>query len=284
MTKEISHGLKSGFLAHALPSVGTGRIHSLFANSFNAQFGSQLIHFGKAREGISSFGLTMEEGVVEEMLASLQVDDRVSVRFNRLTVYTRQTIWQVQLDRLTEADCRVLELPMLAPAVWEKASGKLEQMPLQQKSGIGEESENLTLLQQFLEKPFEEEAFQRDFMKHFIGRGIGLTPSGDDMLMGFVMLCQAFGQYPEWQKLLEQVLQERSTTAVSEAYYQALQAGYASSQFVALLRSFQSPDLSGWDEAVDSILRYGHTSGWDTLVGVDLFVKKQLREVTEHSK
>src|SRR5699024_9730568 len=107
-----------------------------------------------------------------------------------------------------------------------------------------------------------------------IGRGIGLTPSGDDMLMGIMMAYQSFWPEGRWVNTLAKQLEVSRTTDVSTAYYRTLAEGYTSSYFVEFMQDLKGQDLKKWRERIRRISQYGHTSGWDTLYGIYLFFKK----------
>lgn len=102
-----------------------------------------------------------------------------------------------------------------------------------------------------------------------IGRGPGLTPSGDDMLMG--MLAVLFASRHASQLLSRGFLPPAdqlmlSTTSVSCSYLNSARRGEFSSPVLRVLRSLQT----GRDPqpAIQRLLSVGHTSGADTLVGM----------------
>lgn len=282
MMKTVTHGLKSGFLAHALSSVGMGQIHSVFQNSFNAKIGDQLIHFGKTPDGVSSFGVALEERTLMEMKASIKLEDRVKVGADSMTIYSRTAIWRLQLDLFREADCRLPQQMRLAEDPLSEALLRLDAMRLEEHTGVIGSERDRQLLQDFLVAEPEDRDFQPGFIKHFIGRGIGLTPSGDDFLLGYAMMCRVTGHFTSWLALLDEGMLETNTTDVSRSYYQALVQGFASSQFIGLLEVLRDPQLQGWEKAVEKILQYGHTSGWDTLLGIRLFLQKLKKEYTDN--
>lgn len=282
MMKTISHGLKSGFLAHALSSGGMGQIHSIFQNSFNAVLGNQLIHFGKSLEGVSSFGVALEEGQLLDLKRSLQLEDRIKMGADSITIYTRSTIWRLRLDTFQEADCWVREGEELDEAVLSNALERLEAMGLEEHTGVIGDERDRQLLRRFLEVDSGDADFHHPFVAHFIGRGIGLTPSGDDFLLGYAMMCRFTGQFRSWLAILDEEMEGASTTDVSRSYYQALVQGFASSQFVDFLRALRNPQSGDLDKAIEKILQYGHTSGWDTLLGITLFLRKLKKETSKN--
>lgn len=91
------------------------------------------------------------------------------------------------------------------------------------------------------------------------------------------MMNQSLGFNGDWKNILMDQLEKIKTTEVSMAYYKALSEGYTSSFFVDFLQAIKEENLTNWDELIDQISKYGHTSGWDTLYGIQLFLKKWIK-------
>ena len=97
--------------------------------------------------------------------------------------------------------------------------------------------------------------------KTIIGRGIGLTPTGDDVLMGTIFALHVLG----WERDMMQIIGEQaagSTTSLSAAFLQAAVAGEATEPWHNL--------LAGKAKALENLLSVGATSGKDAWIG---FVK-----------
>lgn len=110
-----------------------------------------------------------------------------------------------------------------------------------------------------------------------VGLGPGLTPSGDDVLAGYLLGCRAFGlPVPALAGL-------HRTTALSAALLRYAAAGQCIPQLAALVAAL------GGDQPLDPtpLLRVGHTSGAALACGV-LHASGQLRRawspVTDHSR
>ena len=110
-------------------------------------------------------------------------------------------------------------------------------------------------------------------ISYLIGRGDGLTPSGDDILLGYTMVRQVFIPIDSFIDLLFQELKKTNTTAISQAYYDGLFAGYVNSLFHTLLSLIDSDSNEVIKNLISLITRYGHTSGYDTLYGCYLGLK-----------
>jgi hypothetical protein len=86
-----------------------------------------------------------------------------------------------------------------------------------------------------------------------LGRGPGLTPSGDDVLAGYLLGCRAFGlAVPSLAGL-------HRTTALSSALLEYAAAGLCVPEVARLVAALGADAVLS--DAVDALLRIGHTSG-----------------------
>ena len=90
------------------------------------------------------------------------------------------------------------------------------------------------------------------------GLGNGLTPSGDDILMGVLYGLWVWYPNREWVNLIAAAAIPRTTT-LSAAYLSAAAEGEATIHWHDL--------VNGRADAVDQILSIGHTSGQDAWAG-----------------
>jgi len=105
-----------------------------------------------------------------------------------------------------------------------------------------------------------------------IGRGRGLTPSGDDILLGYgagLLALDPSGAGLRFLDILESCLHGQ-TTDISLAYCKGLAAGYVNENMKLLLRGFWNNDRENTGRWLASVRELGHTSGCDTLFGLGL--------------
>lgn len=108
-----------------------------------------------------------------------------------------------------------------------------------------------------------------------IGLGIGLTPSGDDLLIGYMagLWCSAYGK-PERLKFLsafsETVVRlSNRTNDISRTYLYHAARGYVSSRLFNLANAICSKsDLQKVRDCTQSAMQVGHTSGMETVTGL----------------
>lgn len=116
---------------------------------------------------------------------------------------------------------------------------------------------------------------------HLIGRGKGLTPSGDDLLIGYTMIRKAFIGRDYFEEILRQGVETQSTTDISEAFYGGVLNGYVSSLFISLILAVQQKTYEEAKTLIDRIVHYGHTSGYDTLFGFYLGLQSLINDAKD---
>lgn len=98
----------------------------------------------------------------------------------------------------------------------------------------------------------------RPVVKALGGLGGGLTPAGDDVLMGLLFAFWVWAPQSEWIQAVVDWAAPR-TTSLSAAYLQAAGNGEATIHWHDI--------VAGQPGAVDRLLAIGHTSGKDAWVG-----------------
>jgi hypothetical protein len=115
----------------------------------------------------------------------------------------------------------------------------------------------------------EDRAALAAFAERLAGLGPGLTPSGDDVLMGLIHAI--FVRYPveraaEASRVVDRAAVGR-TTSLSAAWLNAAAAGEAGHLWHRMVRSASAGEDGGLRGAIRTILATGHTSGADALAG-----------------
>lgn len=104
------------------------------------------------------------------------------------------------------------------------------------------------------------------FVEFLVGRGPGLTPSGDDFLVGMKAVLpawQAFGEALRQRGLLSGV-----TTTVSQAYFRHALAGQFDRNLVLMAVAMNQQRRKAVRHVFQRIAAHGHSSGVDMLSGV----------------
>lgn len=106
-------------------------------------------------------------------------------------------------------------------------------------------------------------------VRHLLGAGDGLTPSGDDVLCAVLLVLGGLGDEAALTVLGETVQKQWAhTTSLSASLLAAARSRYAVPQVAALVRSSLGGNLAGVSESLASTLTIGHSSGRDLVAGV----------------
>ncbi len=277
---------------HILGEKATGSVHSVFNRSFNLIFGNDLIHIGAAENGMAPFGIGIG-----------QMDAQMLIK---KAVPGQPVVWHGKSKTLHFSGGEILSLQSASsadhflPAVTFEQStlrnnfrylaDKLYDVPWQ--TGIAAtDAEKKRIIDELTtrmpaetESPVIKELRQlqvfinggcqdaEPVFDYWIGRGAGLTPSGDDILTG---VCAAFAALipdrPHWIEALASYLKqygEKRTTAVSVAYLSYAAGNQFHSHLIQLMESLLQPDQQQIALALEEMKKMGHTSGTDTMIGV----------------
>jgi hypothetical protein len=107
-----------------------------------------------------------------------------------------------------------------------------------------------------------------------LGLGEGLTPSGDDLLVGLLAVLHAAGRAkallppPVRRRFLRDVMD--GTSDLSAEFLRSAVHGDFSEPVVLLVRSLFAPVPREWRSRARALAAVGHSSGVDAMVGMIL--------------
>jgi len=112
---------------------------------------------------------------------------------------------------------------------------------------------------------------------YFVGRGSGLTPSGDDILTGISLALYRYHDawrtpedYYGWMVEVLQLMKER-TTRLSQALFSASMKGLADERLISSLDALMNN--KSIKEIVQPVSTWGSSSGFDSLAGALLLIE-----------
>lgn len=153
-----------------------------------------------------------------------------------------------------------------------------------------EKKEEVEELYRGCSKP-EEEA--EKVIKGWIGRGRGLTPSGDDFLIGLLYMDRLFSivETPFLQGLVT-LINCQYTTDISGHYYHCALEGYFNMALVELVDAMIQKDSSKMKICLGRIRMMGFTSGCDMMLGMaagvgfikDKFYRHNIKTLHYHKR
>ncbi len=108
-----------------------------------------------------------------------------------------------------------------------------------------------------------------DMASQLIGLGEGLTPSGDDLLVGFLAVIHltqqatTLLQAPIWLDPLV-----AHTTDLNAAFLRCALTGHFSEPMVRLIHALYDGPPRAWQSRATDLAQVGHSSGVDAMVGI----------------
>ncbi len=251
-----------------------GKVHSKFNQGLNVQFDDFLLYVGCTGTPLSVLGLNVDEGQIKNILNSVKSEDMVVNKGNRLLFYSVDGVIVIDYKDLEEIDLR---LPKVKCTIKELVDTKLYKyltnMDLAKNIGLYLDERTRKQVELLLYSDKTDMKLNSTIIKFFVGRGKGLTPSGDDILLGFTLALLSFDHYWEWQQVLAAEVTKERTTLVSVAYLNALLQGYVSEYFIKLVELLDDAASAEIEKTVKAVQSFGHTSGNDTLFGFFLGLK-----------
>lgn len=241
-------------------STDTGRVHSVFAGSFNLELGGRLLHVGTDADLPSCLGISIPAADMPQVLDGLLPDCCVTLRNAVMRVYSYAGVSTLDLTSADIMSCVVREDLGASGAAW--AHRQLAAVAELEEVGLLLDSTCVGVLRSLASNG---EILDRH-LAYLVGRGLGLTPSGDDFLLGYATALRMAGRVADLPKRLLNVAYGK-TTDVSVAYFDAFARGWVNPVYVELGRAIAARDEQAFRQTVELISTIGHTSGCDALLG-----------------
>jgi hypothetical protein len=132
-------------------------------------------------------------------------------------------------------------------------------------TGLSAEPRAQCLLDAPLSRGMTSDVLAAHPVGNLVGLGPGLTPSGDDFLMGALAALAALDRTSMHDALAQAVVNAAGRTSpVSASLLRAAAAGHVGEHLHVMVGALVNGDA---DAALATAARIGHTSGWDALMG-----------------
>lgn len=264
----------------------TGTVHSIFHNGCNIRIGNSLLFIGNCKNGCLPFGIHLNNEDTENVMPLLALNDRLF--WNDCSKTLQSSTVSIQIDQSQYYDSRIFILTDSLHMVTHlkrftdvlSCSGRASGLDIsfsnvrQILTGLPKEAytESEHQLRQLVRALFSDDPlYTEECLRYFIGRGPGLTPSGDDLLVGILAVDAACCLLsPVFKKTLLPLIHNHSlTTDVSKEYLRHALHGDFSSLLIAVINGLSAitEDIYFIDY-VNHLLRIGHSSGSDTALGI----------------
>lgn len=233
---------------------GNYRVHSAFTHAINLTMpagGFPLVSLVTYQKPLVPCGLK----VAAPQMPAVTVGERVTLDATGLTFAT----WTLDTTLTTPLDLSVSR-GSLTPRQWPRVLEALNVALAGHPSGVPELQDEAWLTELWGRKAHESERDWGALVRTLVGRGPGLTPSGDDFLCGWLWAWHRIA-HSQLDALSEAVGQSRTaTTDISQNFLTLALDGY----FVESLKVAEYAPLDGFN----ALREQGATSGVDTLSGV----------------
>ncbi|GGC90372.1 DUF2877 domain-containing protein [Enterococcus wangshanyuanii] len=252
-----------------------GKIHSVFDRSFNISVNDRLINVNTATDFLSSFGMTISAVHFDQLQPYCQQGNLVKLTRDSLTVYSQLGIQTIQLTPISKEELKIQQV-IYREEKLQSLLELLEAKHLEEAIGLPIGKKETDYFAQLAENKGTN---LEPIVTYLIGRGKGLTPSGDDILLGYLFMLKTY-EHLDASAVAEQIKRHiKATTSISENYFYALLDNYVSSVVMDVWRSLERNEaMEQVAEKIDRLLEVGHTSGHDMCYGVLLGTKAVIKE------
>lgn len=263
----IGRGLVSSYVQRRFMGYVVGCVHSVFEASLNVVVSGELVYIGSYSKGLSCLGFAIDDERISELVECVQKGDLVVIADEVLRIYTSVGVLGIQF-RLFDSVSTAIE-PYAVGFSPETLFPALSSLNLVRRLGLLLDDRMLGIASTCarLDITMDELGACIDYL---IGRGLGLTPSGDDLLVGYGVARHLMRSERPFVKALTTRLSKASTTDVSLAYLKAISSGYANPIYLEMAEAASSRNEGRIAHALNAFLKVGHTSGADGLFGFAL--------------
>jgi hypothetical protein len=252
-----------------------GSVHSVFQHSFNIKVGGQLINFTNHSDYLSGFGIYLPDSFFQEIFPCIQQGNIIKITDAELSVYSLKGIRSLSLKEAEVVSLRLSELKVRQEELCQLEQ-LLKRKQLEQALGLTLDTKTTAVFNLLRSTKYRlSPAEWSEILSYLIGRGRGLTPSGDDILTAYFSILSMVGD-PQAEALSSAFTdQELSTTDISKAYIISSIHGYVNSLVYQLFLDLQNQERTAViEQAIEKIRTIGHSSGTDLCFGLLLGLQK----------
>ncbi|WNS75868.1 DUF2877 domain-containing protein [Bacillus sp. DTU_2020_1000418_1_SI_GHA_SEK_038] len=266
-----------------------GTVHSVFNNGMNILMGNRLFFIGTVKNGKLPFGIHVHYEAVQEVLATIQMPAQViwneaekqlsfencpiSVSFQQGKPYSN-IVKSSQGHFQMSAEALQAFIATLTSSV-ENTGLEIDiaEFIIDYLSDRKDESPTVKAIYRLMEALHTaNEAEAEAAVRYFLGRGRGLTPSGDDHLVGILAIHEVSHAFsPVFVNSLQTILKHESvTTDIAKEYLFYALNGQFSSSIVQIVNHLSSDEWNAGmvNKNLLELMTVGHSSGVDTAFGL----------------
>lgn len=277
MNFKNSREVQSNLVPLYLKNKRLGKVHSKFQNGLNIQFDDKLIYISHTESPLSAYGINIDKNKLQEIIKMVDIKDIVVFKEGKFIFYSTYKNITLNLENIELIDLRIPKIQISKKEIKNtNLYNILKEYDFEKNIGLNLDDRNNYYIDLLVESDKKNLNLNQEIIKFFSGRGKGLTPSGDDILIGFTTALLSFTEeniYHEWIKDIILLINKKVTTEISVAYIRSLIEGYLNYNFIELIYSINFKENKYVYEVIEKIKNFGHTSGSDTLFGFFLGLK-----------
>jgi hypothetical protein len=248
-------------------------VHSCFESGFNIKVNEFLCFVGNRQNTKLPYGILLKEQHISSLL---ELINGRKISF----------VWNKEMSQLVTEEITIeLEGCKCFSSLLNQKPYKMsrccfdllkDNIDMNMKTGLGvslwqlineDNTRRERLYSSFQSK---EKDFIKSVLLKWVGYGLGLTPAGDDFLVGILFanrVCNILGQ--EFLEELEGIVkEEKYTTDISTHYYISAFENCYNDALLDMYQGLITVDKKMIRKSIDKILEFGHTSGCDMMAGI----------------
>lgn len=272
-----------------LKNNNAGTVHSVFNNGMNILMGNRLFFIGTVKNGKLPFGIHVNKESVQKLLSSIHTPEKVSWNEESAELYFENSQVTVCFNKGLPYSNRikkpsgtfVISPEVLQPFITILTSSvektgldiDIAEFLIDFLSDQNAETPEVKALYHLIKSlNTNNEADAEKAVRYFLGRGRGLTPSGDDHLVGLLAIHTISNTFsPVFVNTLQKILNHESvTTDIAKEYLLYALNGQFSSSVVQIINHLSADEwnIKVVEKYLLELMTVGHSSGVDTAFGL----------------
>lgn len=259
--------------------VHSGVVHSVFANSYNIAIADLLVTVHGSNIPHTPTSVRVADPAAHHLAPAVRPGQSVRMEQNLIQVagvggasyavdMSQASVWSPDPARQITATQAQQAIARLTAAKQTHPLGGIASVP--------DLEDRVFALQRSLLDQVESRTPERALIRaasELIGLGPGLTPSGDDFLVGVMAALARGGGAAAFQAELEAISRavaqrEQTTSDVSRHYLRLAARGHFGQSLTELLDALTQSSSGEQDRCIRQLLAIGSSSGADTLAGI----------------
>ncbi|WJY26877.1 DUF2877 domain-containing protein [Sporosarcina trichiuri] len=265
-----------------------GCVHSVFQNGANIRMGERLFFIGTVKNGQLPFGIHLPQGELQQLLEGIEQGDlavwdqreqAVLIGRPENAVSLGEAIpyhWtlprrEVSVSDLTD-NLALLAAVLLETPVKTGLDVEIDEFLAAYLEDRAPSSWTETQIRHLIAAVNSaDETEVEELLRFFLGRGQGLTPSGDDHLVGLLAIDTAAGLLSDgFRSVLRRLVTHgKLTTDIGREYLlYALDGQFSSTVVRPVSELTRKTEIYKLKPLLTELLEMGHSSGADTVFGM----------------